>query len=60
MKHRRYRKAAAEVLEVHEDAERVYAVLEELSSDNLFMLPTRVRDIWEKKPCEIVKIHEFQ
>ena len=45
---------------IHEDAGRVYAVLEELGSDNLFMLPTRVRDIWEKKPCEIVKIHEFQ
>ena len=32
---------------IHEDAGRVYAVLEELGSDNLFMLPTRVRDIWE-------------
>merc|ERR1719421_1176714 len=43
------------VLEVHEDAERVYAVLEELSSDNLFMLPTRVTEVTESVVAGVVR-----
>jgi len=43
------------VAEVHEDAERLYAVLEELSSDNILMLPTRVSELTEATIVGVVK-----
>lgn len=43
------------IYEVYEDAERLYAVMEELNSDNLLLLPTRVPELTEAVVVGVVR-----